>query len=110
MVVVPRSVGCALSGRDLDSKDDKVNLIFYAGCHFAYGTYPARYLLLAPHRSTDKHPQTPRLTLTQEVAFLMDRSDGMEVPAVLFYDGDMEGSAITLRGTDGGELSSGPEH
>lgn len=87
-MVVPRSVGCALAGQDPGSKVAKVDLIFYDGRHFA----------------TDKNPQTQRLTIAQEMALLMDRSDGVEVPAVLFYLGDNEGSAITLKGTEGEEM------
>ena len=69
-----------------------------------------RYILLVPNHLSDKHPQTPRLTLTQEVALLIDRSDGTEMLAVLFYCGDNEGSGITLKGTDGGKLALNPEH
>ena len=109
-VVVSKGVGCALSGRDLGSKVAKVDLIFYGGCHFACSTWPARYFLLVPNRLSDKHPQSPRLTLFQEAALLIDRSGGTEMPAVLFHSGDNEGSGITLKGTDGGKLALNPEH
>lgn len=66
--------------------------------------------MLVPNRKSDKNPQTPRLTLAQEMALLMDRSDRAEVPAVLFCLGDNEGSAITLKGTEGGKLDLTPKH
>ena len=39
-VVVERTVGCELAGRDLGSGSAKVDLIFYGGCHFARGIIP----------------------------------------------------------------------
>ncbi len=71
---------------------------------------PARYILLVPHNLPGKHPESPRLTLTQEVALLIDRSNGTEVPAMLFHCGDNEGSGITLKGSDGGKLALNPEN
>lgn len=87
-----------------------MDLIVYGGCHFACGMSPARYILLVPNRLLDKRAQSPSLTLTQEVALLIDHSGGTEIPAVLFYCGDNEGSAITLKGTEGGKLALNPEH
>lgn len=71
---------------------------------------PVLFIVLVTNRKSDKNPQTQRLTIAQEMALLMDRSDGVEVPAVLFYLGDNEGSAITLKGTEGGKLALTPEH
>ena len=36
-VMVDKSVGCGLAGRDLGSQAMKIDLIFYGGCHFASG-------------------------------------------------------------------------
>lgn len=45
--------------------------------------------------------------MTPEVALLIDRFGGVELPAMLFHGGDsVEGSAITLKGTEGGKLAS----
>ena len=60
--------------------------------------------MLVPDIQIDNLPKSPRLTLTQEVASLLDRHDSPEIPAVLFHGGNNEGSAITLKGSDGGRL------
>lgn len=87
--MISRNVGCALAGQDLGPKTAKVDLLFYGGRHLA----------------RDKLPQSPRLTLTPEVALLIDRFGGVELPAMLFHGGDsVEGSAITLKGTEGEEM------
>ncbi|KAL9123656.1 MAG: hypothetical protein Q9175_008319, partial [Cornicularia normoerica] len=92
-VMISRNVGCALAGQNLGPKTAKVDLIFYGGRHLA----------------CDKLPQSPCMTLTQEVALLIDRFCGAELPAVLFHGGDsVEGSAITLKGTEGGKLATIP--
>lgn len=35
-VMIPKSIGCDLVGRDLGRQFVKVDLIFYGGCHFAH--------------------------------------------------------------------------
>ena len=109
-VVVPKSVGCALAGQDLGLKIAKVDLIFYGGCHFAYGILSVRFTLLVVNHQSDKQPQSPCLTLTQEAALLIDSSGCAEMPAVLFYCGNTDGSGITLEGTDGGKLALAPKY
>ncbi|KAI4152128.1 MAG: hypothetical protein L6R39_001879 [Caloplaca ligustica] len=87
-VVIQKHVGNALAGRDLGSKSVKKDLIFYDGCYF----------------TSDKNPQTPRLTLTEEVAQLISRFGGAEIPAVLHNCGELAGSGIALKGTEGDEF------
>ncbi|MCJ1343475.1 hypothetical protein MMC31_001669 [Peltigera leucophlebia] len=87
--MIPKSVGCDLVGRDLGRQFVKVDLIFYGGCHFAH----------------DKLPQSPHLTLTHEVASLLNIRNGAEIPAALFHGGsNNNGSSITLKGTEGEEM------
>ena len=66
--------------------------------------------MLILNRLLDKDLQSPRLTLPQDVAPLIDRFDGKEMPAVLFYYGELEGSGIALKGTEGGKLALTPEY
>lgn len=53
----------------------------------------------------DKDPQAARLTLTAEVAPLISRFGGSEIPAVLYNCGELDGSGIALKGSAGGELT-----
>lgn len=43
--------------------------------------------------------------MTHEVSSLLNIHNGAEIPAVLFHGGNNNGSAITLKGTDGGRLA-----
>jgi hypothetical protein len=105
-VVVPKSVGCELAGRDLGSETAKVDLVFYGGCHFALGIPPLSFSFCSfPNYHPDKRPECPCLMLPREAAVLMDRDDGAEIPAVLVDFGVLEGSGIALKGTEGGKLS-----
>lgn len=36
-VMIPKAVGCTLVGREMGSKIQRVNLVFYDGWHFALG-------------------------------------------------------------------------
>ena len=60
--------------------------------------------LLLSNGRLDKLTEFPRLTLASEDASLLQSHDGAETAAVLYYGGEVEGSAITLKGSDGGEL------
>ncbi|KAL8905413.1 MAG: hypothetical protein Q9207_002653 [Kuettlingeria erythrocarpa] len=92
-VGIPKEIGCALAGRDLGYKSAKVDLIYYDGRHFATGG------------KKDKNPESPRLTLSQEVAHLLDRDHGTGIPAALFHDAELDGSGIALKGSEGGEVA-----
>lgn len=111
-VIIPKHVGNTLAGQDLGSVSAKKNLMFYDGRHFALGTIAmsregvfspanlANYVMIQ-----DKNPLSPRLTLTEEVAPLISRfSGGSEIPAVLYNCGELDGSGIALKGTEGGEI------
>lgn len=58
-VVVPKSVGCGLAGRDLGSQAVKVDLIFYGGCHLAYGipSYDSFHYFLKLSQMTVQNPR-----------------------------------------------------
>ncbi len=51
----------------------------------------------------DKDPASPRLTLKDDVAHLLDRDHGADVPAKLFHSAELDGSGIALEGSEGGE-------
>ena len=71
---------------------------------FCLWYYLGQFISLFPDSQTDTLPKSPYLTLTQEVASLLNRHDSPEMPAVLFHGGNNKGSAITLKGSDGGRL------
>lgn len=63
-----------------------------------------RYILLDFNSQSDNLSQSPHLTLTYEIVSLLSIQNGAELSAVLFHGGSNNGSAITLKGTDGGRL------
>ena len=58
-VMVDKSVGCGLAGRDLGSQAMKVDLKFYGGCHFASGipSYDSFYEPLILSQMTIQNPR-----------------------------------------------------
>ena len=80
-VVIPKSVDCGLTGRDLGLQ------------------------AVVPNSQSDDRPKSPCLTLTHAVSSLLNIHNGAEIPAALFHDDNNDGSTITLKGTDGGRLA-----
>ncbi|KAL8760456.1 MAG: hypothetical protein Q9184_003354 [Pyrenodesmia sp. 2 TL-2023] len=90
LLAIPKHVGNTLARRDLGSVSARKDLIFYDGRHFA----------------PDRDPLSPRLTLTEDVAPLISGFDGggggsNAIPAVLYNLGELAGSGIALKGTEG---------
>ncbi|KAL8921033.1 MAG: hypothetical protein Q9208_005924 [Pyrenodesmia sp. 3 TL-2023] len=104
-VGISKEIGCALAGRDLGYQDAKVDLIYYDGQHFATAATKPPQCSSPRREKTDRNPQSPRLTLSQEVAHLLDRDNGAKLPAALFHSAELDGSGIALKGTEGGEVT-----
>ncbi|KAL8649485.1 MAG: hypothetical protein Q9210_004373 [Variospora velana] len=99
-LIIPKSVGSALAGRDLGSASAKVELVYHDGRHFATaGVLNHGGVVVA---ALDKDPATPRLTLPEgEVARMLDRDGARDVEATLFNCGELEGSGVALKGGEG---------
>ncbi|KAI4265586.1 MAG: hypothetical protein L6R35_007085 [Caloplaca aegaea] len=82
---IPKHAGYILAGQDLGNKSRKVNLVFYDGCYFA----------------TSPDSKSARLTLADHIAPLLSSFGGSKIPAILYNFGELKGSGIALKDTEG---------
>ncbi|KAL9023332.1 MAG: hypothetical protein Q9196_007268, partial [Gyalolechia fulgens] len=88
-LTIPKHAGYVLAGRDLGTTSVKAPLFFYDSCYFATS------------------PHSPRLTLSEEVAPLIAKFGESPIPATLYNCGELKGSGIALKGTEGGDDCNG---